>query len=152
MILKCGRGNSRRNPLGIKPETKKKIHFGTKFTTTAITSFVTGIIALDIIINPTWATFAACCLKVLLVVLNGFMGYKMGYENIVADTVEYMNDQTDLMNQLIQYIETYPDPINIQAEDESEPVTLTNITPQEEKQVEPESKVVEIKMITNNIK
>ncbi len=152
MIMKCGRGNSHRNPLGIKPETKKKIHFGTKFTTTAITSFVTGVIALDIIINPTWATFAACCLKVLLVVLNGFMGYKMGYENIVADTVEYMNDQTDLMNQFIQYIEVNPEPVIIQAEDDSDTDSLAVDKPQEEKQVESENKLIEVKMITNNIK
>jgi hypothetical protein len=37
--------------------------------------------------------------------LNGFSGYKFGYENIVFDTTNYMNDQTDLMEQALQYFE-----------------------------------------------
>ncbi len=165
MIMKRGRGNGNRSPLGIKPETKKKIHLSTKFTTTAITSFLTGVIVLDVIINPTWATFAACCLKVLLVVLNGFMGYKMGYENIVIDTVEYMNDHVDLMNQLIQYIEAHPEPVNVTIEDKpEEEVSVVEeqtetIEPEPEQTVEleeavkePEKKPIEIKKITNNIK
>ena len=168
MIMKRGRGNSHRSPLGIKPETKKKIHLSAKFTTTAITSFVTGIIVLDVIINPTWATFAACCLKVLLVVLNGFMGYKMGYENIVVDTVEYMNDQVDLMNQLIQYIEANPEPINVKLDDEAakeeeiKPIEGESAAveePQPESMVklekiekEAEKEPIKIKKITNNIK
>lgn len=52
-----------------------------------------------------WATFAACC-----VILNGFMGYQMGYENITVDTVNYMQDQKDLMQQLIEYASTTPEP------------------------------------------
>lgn len=162
MIMKRGRGNGSRNPLGIKPETKKKIHLSTKFTTTAITSFITGVIVLDVIINPTWATFAACCLKVLLVVLNGFMGYKMGYENIVVDTVEYMNDQVDLMNQLIQYIEAHPEPEIAEDEGETpkEEDCIKEIqtvcetqekTESKEEPKQPEKKQIEIKKITNNI-
>lgn len=54
--------------------------------------------------------FAACLLKLFPVVLNGFMGYKSGYENIVVDTVNYMNDQADLMRQLIHYVEENPVP------------------------------------------
>lgn len=52
-----------------------------------------------------WATFAACC-----VIFNGFMGYQMGYENITVDTVNYMQDQKDLMQQLIEYASTTPEP------------------------------------------
>ena len=53
--------------------------------------------------------FAAIVLKLLSVILNGFLGYKFGYENIVFDTVNYMNDQKDLMQQVIQYVENHPD-------------------------------------------
>ncbi len=158
MIMKCGRGNSRRTPLGVKPETKKKLHFGTKFTTTAVTSFVTGVIALDVIINPSWATFAACCLKVLLVVLNGFTGYKMGYENIISDTVEYMNDQVDLMNQLIQYIEANPEPVNIKLDDKPDAVSGDSESEQSdaetiltEENSKTERQPIVIKQVTNKI-
>ncbi|MBR2507201.1 MAG: hypothetical protein IKB70_09975 [Bacilli bacterium] len=125
MIFKRGRGNRSRSPLGIKPETKRNIAYGSKFISTAFTSLITGVIMLDVIAEPSWATFASCCLKVLLVIINGFMGYKAGYNNIVIDTVDYMNDQIDLMQQLIQYIEKHPEPEQTQdstiKENESEP-------------------------------
>lgn len=110
MILKRGRGSAQRSPLGVKPTTKKSIKFGVKFVKVFITSALTSIIVLDIVINPSWATFAACLLKLFPVVLNGFMGYKMGYENIVVDTVNYMTDQADLLQQFVHYVEQNPTP------------------------------------------
>ena len=53
-------------------------------------------------------TFAECILKLFPIVLNGFTGYQSGYNNIVVDTVNYMNDQADLMRQLIHYVEENP--------------------------------------------
>ncbi|MBQ8308945.1 MAG: hypothetical protein IJX96_03830 [Clostridia bacterium] len=111
MIMKRGRGSSRRTPLGVKPQTKKGLAFGSKFVTTLLTSGLTGAIALNTIANPSWATFAELCLKLLLIILNGFTGWKMGYENIVVDTVNYMNDQIDLMYQFEQYLEKNPEVI-----------------------------------------
>ena len=132
MIFKRGRGDHRRSPLGIKPETRKNIAYGTKFIYTCVTSLLTGIILFDVIIDPSWATFAACCLKVLLVVLNGFFGYKMGFENITVHTVDYMSDQIDLMQQLEQYIESHPEIIKI--EDDIVVETSTEETSTQEKQ------------------
>ena len=105
MILKRGRGSMRRAPLGFKPFTKKMFNFGFKFTTTATTSLLMGVIAFDVIAEPDWSVFASVLLKLLAVVLNGFNGYQFGYENIVNDTVNYMNDQSDLMEQALQYFE-----------------------------------------------
>ena len=121
MIMKRGRGSSRRAPLGTKPETKKSIKFGTKFVTTFLVSFIMSIIVLDMVVEPTWVIFAACMLKLLAVVMNGFTGYKFGYENIVFDTVNYMDDQTDLMEQAMQYFDSHPEPPEEDDEDEDAP-------------------------------
>lgn len=110
MILKCGRGATHRKPLGIQPEKKRGMNYGIKFIKTCFTSILLTVIGLDVIISPSWAMFVACLLKLFPVVLNGFMGYKNGYENIVIDTVNYMNDQADLMRQLIRYVEDNPSP------------------------------------------
>jgi hypothetical protein len=40
--------------------------------------------------------------------MNATLGYKFGYENIVVDTVEYMESQTDLLRQSIEYCESTP--------------------------------------------
>lgn len=111
MIMKRGRGSSGRSPLGQKPETKRRITYGVKFITTFVTSVLTGVIVLDVIADPTWATFAECLMKILPVVLNGFFGYKMGYENITIDTVHYVNDQSDLLQQFRQYVAEFPVPV-----------------------------------------
>lgn len=110
MIFKRGRGAGRRVPLGTNPHTKKGIAFGVKFVKISVTTLLTSIIVLDVVVNPTWATFAACCLKLMPVILNGFTGYKMGYENIVYDTVNYMSDQIDLIHQFKQYVADNPTP------------------------------------------
>ena len=108
MIMKRGRGSYRTSPLGVKPETKKMLNFGGKFLTTFLVSLMMVIMVFDVVIEPTWAIVTSCVLKLLAVVMNGFGGYKFGYENIVFDTVNYINDQTDLMRQAIQYIEDTP--------------------------------------------
>lgn len=128
MILKRGRGSGSRNPLGVKPETKRAWAFGTKFCTTCLTSILTGVIMLDVIMNPTWATFAACCLKLLPIVLNGFLGYKSGYDNITIATVNYMGDQADLLQRAIQYIESTPEPVQSNEKEVSETVEKTDET------------------------
>lgn len=120
MIFKRGRGAGRRVPLDTNPTTKKGIAFGVKFIKISVTTLLTSIIVLDVVINPNWATFAACCLKLMPVILNGFTGYKMGYENIVYDTVNYMSDQIDLIHQFQQFVADNPTPESITAPEMSE--------------------------------
>lgn len=130
MIMKRGRGSSRRAPLGTKPETKKSINFGVKFGSTFLISLVMSIIVLDMVVEPTWVIFASCMLKLLAVVMNGFTGYKFGYENIVFDTVNYMDDQTDLMNQAMQYFDAHPEPEEEDEEDEEAPEQAADPVPE----------------------
>ena len=108
MIMKRGRGSNRSSPLGVKPETKKMLNFGGKFVTTFLVSLMMVVMVFNVVVEPTWAIVASCVLKLLAVAINGFGGYKFGFENIVFDTVNYINDQTDLMRQAIQYIEDTP--------------------------------------------
>ena len=105
MIMRRGRRGGKRSPLGMDPDTKKKITFSVKFITTVVTSLCMTAIIVDFVIEPTWLMFVSCVLRLMIVVLNGFSGYKFGYENIVYDTANYMSDQTDLMEQAIQYFE-----------------------------------------------
>lgn len=121
MIMKRGRGSSRRVPLGTKPETKKSINFGVKFGSSFLISLVMSIIVLDVVVEPTWVIFASCVLKLLAVAMNGFTGYKFGYENIIFDTVNYMDDQTDLMNQAMQYFDAHPEPAEEEDDEEEAP-------------------------------
>lgn len=105
MIFKRGRGGQDRNPLGISPQTKRFIDYAWRFLQIVLSSLLMGVIVLEVVSDPNWATFAAVMLKVVSVVVQGVFGYINGFENIVIDTVNYMHDQIDLMHQAIQYIE-----------------------------------------------
>lgn len=105
MILMRGRKTEHRSPLGITPQQKKVFTFGFKFVSNLVIALFWTAIVIEFAIEPTWQLFVAIILRSLLIILNGFSGYKFGYENIVFDTTNYMNDQTDLMEQALQYFE-----------------------------------------------
>ena len=109
MLLKCGRGTRSRSPLGNSPEAKRFWNYIWKFVQITATSLLMGIIAFEVITEPNWSTFASVTLKVLTVVAQAVSGYISGYENIVIDTVNYMNDQMDLLEEAIQFIEQNPE-------------------------------------------
>lgn len=108
MMMKRGRGGRRRAPLGTSPETKKGLMFGAKFVSTMFIMMAMSLIVLEAVQEPTWEVFVACILKLVSVSINGFNGYKFGYENIVLDTVNYMDDQADLLGQAVAYCEAHP--------------------------------------------
>ena len=105
MILMRGRRSENRAALGITPQQKKVFNFGFKFISNVVIALFWTAIVIEFAIEPTWELFVAIILRTLLIILNGFSGYKFGYENIVFDTTNYMNDQTDLMEQALQYFE-----------------------------------------------
>ena len=104
-IMRHGRGGYHRSPLEMAPETRKSITYVVKFAQSSLIAFGMSIIALDMVVNPSWAVFATVCLKLVSVIYNCFSGYRIGYTNICVDSVSYMNAQIDLMQLAIQYIE-----------------------------------------------
>lgn len=100
MIMQLGL-SGKRSPLGINPAQKKLIVFGWKFLTTAITTFFVISLAFEIIAKPTVETWLYTLASIVPVVLNGFGGYKFGYENIAFDTVEFTNAQSALIEEFV---------------------------------------------------
>lgn len=108
MLLGDNRMLRSRNPLGLSPGARKNIAFSTKFFKMALVSVGMSMIALDVILEPSWTVFASVCLKLASVVINGFGGYEDGVNNIVVDTVRYMDNRSDLMTMAIKYAEAHP--------------------------------------------
>lgn len=113
MILKRGRGSLKRSPLGVNPETKKKMTFLTRFLRVFAVSMLMSIIAFDVLIQPTWVTFVSVALRTMTAAISGFNGYKFGLENIIFDTCHYIDDQTDLMKQFLVYVESHPIEVDV---------------------------------------
>lgn len=107
-IMTLGKTIHTRSVLAITPDAMKNIAFGKKIVKMSFISICMSMIAFDVIIQPTWTVFAGVCLKMVAVVINGFDGHKEGFANITVHTVNYVNNQSSLMQQAIQYIESHP--------------------------------------------
>lgn len=108
MTTMQGKGAFTRFALTVTPKMLKDFAFGTKFIKMSFAALGMSLIALQVILEPSWTVFAEVCMKLVAVVINGFDGRTMGYSNIVIDTVSYTNIQSDLMQQAIHYIDAHP--------------------------------------------
>jgi hypothetical protein len=103
MIMQQG-SHGKRSPLGITPKQKKQIAFGGKLVTTAITAGFVVSLAFEVILNPTPSNVMYMLVSCVPIVLNGFTGYKFGYENIVFDTVNYTDAQSSVIEEFLQEV------------------------------------------------
>ena len=108
MTTMQGKNVFTRFALSVTPKMYKNFAFGTKFIKMSVAALGMSLIALQVILEPSWTVFAEVCMKLVTVVINGFDGRTMGYNNIVFDTVNFTNIQSDLMQQAIQYIDSHP--------------------------------------------
>lgn len=92
--------------LYLTPKTQRRFAFGAKFIKMSFVAIGMSLIAFKIILEPSWTVFAEVCIKLVTVVVNGFDGRTMGFNNIAIDTVNYTNAQSDLMYQAIRYIDS----------------------------------------------
>ncbi len=108
MISTQEEGTITRFALSITPKMYKNLAFGTKFIKMSFVAVGMSLIALQVILEPSWSVFAEVCMKLFTVVINGFDGWTMGYNYIVFKTVKYTNDQSYLMTRAIQYVDAHP--------------------------------------------
>lgn len=106
MMMTQGKIAHYRSVLAFAPGTMKNIAFSIKMVKMSILSICMSLIAFDIILEPSWTVFASVCVKLFTVVVNGFDGHKAGFNNITIHTVNYINSQSSLMQQAIQFATT----------------------------------------------
>ena len=99
MFLRCGRGAANRSPLGKSPEVTQTMAFIFKLLSVTITSLLTGKMILDVITAPSLAMVATVAIRLLPIILNGFFGYKFGYDLIAKTTTDYITDQADFLEE-----------------------------------------------------
>ena len=99
MLYRVGGRGTRTRPLGTSPRTRRAFDFGFNFARTAFTSLCMCFIAFELFSDPSWEMVCAVVIKLLTVALNGFLGYRRGYDNIAIDTINYTEDQIDLLEQ-----------------------------------------------------
>lgn len=99
MLYKQGKGSTRNKALHTPPSERRKWDRISKFITNALSCGMTVFIAFDMFSNPSFKTLCAVAFKLLMIGYTGYRGYVRGYYNIVTDTVLYINDQIDILEQ-----------------------------------------------------
>lgn len=107
-IMTQGETVHTRYSLALTPETMRNITYGLKIVKMSFVSLCMSLIALDIIIEPSWTVFAEAMLKIATVIINGFEGNRAGFNNITVHTVNYLNSQSALMRQAIYFADNNP--------------------------------------------
>lgn len=99
MLYKQDGQTVRRSPLRAAPGAKRTFDFTWNLIKTGATSLCMCFIAFELFSEPSWEMFCAVALKLLTVALNGYAGYRRGYDNIAVDTVNYTEDQIDMLEE-----------------------------------------------------
>lgn len=98
----CGKG-ARIRPLGTAPGRRRIFDYAFSFARTAFTSLCMCFIAFELFSEPSWEMFCAVVIKLVTVALNGFLGYRRGYDNIAVDTINYTEDQIDMLEEFREW-------------------------------------------------
>lgn len=99
MIYWSGEKFERRNPLALSPSDRRFADMAWTLSKTCATSLGMCFVAFEAFANPSWEVFCAVAIKLLTVALNGYAGFRRGYDNIAVDTVNYTEDQIDMLEQ-----------------------------------------------------
>lgn len=125
MLYKQDGQTVRRSPLRTAPSAKRTFDFTWNLIKTGATSLCMCFIAFELFSEPSWEMFCAVALKLLTVALNGYAGYRRGYDNIAVDSVNYAEDQIDLLEEFKKWRGTEEIPTYIPTE---APLLEANIT------------------------
>lgn len=104
-IISHGGAHSRRSPLQISPDERRRKNYIAKFISIVAISLGMSLIVLNDIQGSSWTIFVMICVKLGSVIYNCFSGYKNGYENIVIHSVAFMKEQISFMQQAIVFYE-----------------------------------------------
>lgn len=99
MIYTDGGRNLSRNPMHLAPSTKRIIDFSLNFLKTGATSLGMCFIGFQLLADPSWQTMCAVAAKMLTVILNGYSGYRHGYDSVAVTEFNFVSDQIDILEQ-----------------------------------------------------
>ena len=105
MLYKQGKSATRGKAFHTPPSERRKWDSIMKFITNALSYGMTGFIAFEVFSDPSFKTLCTVAFKILMIGYTGYSGYVRGYDNIATDTVLYIRDQIDLLEQFKRWEE-----------------------------------------------
>lgn len=105
MLYKQGKSASRGKAFHTPPSERRKWDSVVKFITNALSYGMTGFIAFEVFSNPSFKTLCTVAFKILMIGYTGYSGYVRGFDNIATDTVLFIRDQIDLLEQFKRWEE-----------------------------------------------
>ena len=94
-----GTGGFRYSAMGRDPKKQARADKSLNFAKSLFTMGGMCFIGAELFADPSWATACVVVTKVFAVIWSGYRGYIHGYNNIAVTTVNYTEDQIDLLEQ-----------------------------------------------------
>ena len=106
-VLLSGTGGRarRRGGLGISGTARQNIDFAFNMASRFLTAFLTGSVAVSVIIEPSWQTVAQWGIRMLPVVWSALVAYNSGVKNVLETAVPYLSRKTELLKIFISWAE-----------------------------------------------
>ena len=83
------------------PEALRTKTYITRFVESLAFSVIPAIVVLEVSKGFSWASVAAILFKISPILTHAFYGYESGYKLITVTTVEFLDSQSDLMQEFL---------------------------------------------------
>lgn len=105
MIFQSNNGNQNRSPLGVRPVLVKIFNYSTRLLQSFSFAAIPTIVVLQMMGDFSFTAFSTAMLKIFPIIAHAFYGYEFGYKYITVHVVNFMNAQSDIMQEFLHSID-----------------------------------------------
>ena len=105
MIFQSNNGRKNRSPLGARPILVKVFNYAVRFVQSLAFAAIPTIVVLEMMGGFSWEAVATAMFKIFPIIAHAFYGYEFGYKYITVHVVDFMNAQSDIMQEFLHSIE-----------------------------------------------
>lgn len=91
--------------LGVSPMQKAKIDKGINSVTRIFTTFLGCVMAVSIIVEPTWSNFALWCSRIAPVIIGYILGENAGFTTTAIAAPMYLDGKTEKIKAILEWNE-----------------------------------------------
>lgn len=91
------------NILGISPMQKARIDKGINSVTRIFTTFLGCVMAVSIIVEPTWSNFALWCSRIAPVIIGFIVGENAGFTTTAIAAPMYLDGKTEKIKMMLEW-------------------------------------------------
>ena len=105
ILLNDGDSGGRNKPFGISSKARQRRDYRLNVLTRLGVTLLSGIVAVDLMVDPTLVTLVRWCVRMLPIVSSAFFGSSSGYTNASETAVNYLSAQCVKIREFFEWIQ-----------------------------------------------